>query len=50
MGLGKTLNERRTIRRATDQKRELMNPSEPLRLPPGQENPVTRQNPLGGAL
>jgi hypothetical protein len=50
MGLGKTLNERRTIRRATDQMRELMNPSEPLRLPPGQENPVTRQNPLGGAL
>ena len=46
MGLGKTLNERRTIRRGMNQMRGLMNPSEPLRVPPGQEDIVGRQNTL----
>jgi hypothetical protein len=39
--IGKTLNDRRMIRRATQQMRNLLNPSEPLRVPPGQENPLT---------
>jgi hypothetical protein len=39
--LGKSLNDRRTIRRATEQMNRLLRPSEPLRVPPGQENPLT---------
>jgi hypothetical protein len=36
--IGKGLNDRRMIRRATTQMHQMMRPSEPLRLPPGQEN------------
>ncbi len=36
--IGKGLNDRRMIRRATTQMHQMMRPAEPLRLPPGQEN------------
>jgi hypothetical protein len=39
--LGKSLNDQRMIKRATRQMNLLMNPSRPLRPPPGQENPLT---------
>jgi hypothetical protein len=39
--LGKSLNDRRTIRRATTEMNNLLRPSEPLRPPPGQENSLT---------
>jgi len=39
--IGKGLNDRRMIRRATRQMNELLRPSEPLRPPPGQENPLS---------
>ena len=39
--IGKGLNDRRTIRRAMRQMNELLRPSEPLRPPPGQENPLS---------
>jgi hypothetical protein len=43
--LGKGLNDRRMINRATRQMNQLMNPTEPLRPPPGQENPLTGAGP-----
>jgi hypothetical protein len=39
--IGKTLASQRTIRRATQQMQNLLRPSEPLRVPPGQENPLS---------
>ena len=39
--IGKSLNDRRMIRRATRQMNRLLRPDEPLRIPPGQENPLS---------
>jgi hypothetical protein len=38
--IGKGLNDRRTTRRTVQQMNRLLYPTEPLRLPPGQENPL----------
>jgi hypothetical protein len=39
--MGRALSSRRMIRRATTQMNRLLRPDEPLRVPPGQENPLS---------
>jgi hypothetical protein len=39
--VGKTLFDRRAMRRDMGRMQNLLHPPEPLRIPPGQENPLS---------